>query len=104
MYMSMNTNSPLITEQYSIANARRNLPSLVRSAQDGTAVELTRHGKPVAVLIGRREFDELTSGRRSFTEAWNAFTESVDLAELALDPDDLLKNVRDDSPGRDVRL
>ena len=102
--MSMNTNRPVIAEQYSIANARRHLPSLVRSAQDGTAVELTRHGKPVAILIGRQEFDRLTSGRRSFSEAWRAFAEGVDLAELALDLDDLLKDVRDDSPGRDVRL
>ncbi len=104
MYMFMNMNRPLVTEQYSIADARRNLPGLIRSAQHGTAVELTRRGKPVAVLIGRREFDRLTSGRRSFSEAWSAFAESVDLADLALDPDELLEGVRDNSPGRDVRL
>jgi len=40
-------------EQHSIAEARSNLPDLIKKAEAGTAVELTRRGEPVAVLIGR---------------------------------------------------
>ena len=40
-----------ITDRQSIAEARRNLPSLIREAESGKAVELTRRGEPVAVLI-----------------------------------------------------
>ena len=93
-----------MTEQHSIADARRNLPTLVRDAENGKAVELTRRGEPVAVLIGRREFKRLTAGRPTFTEAWRGFAESVELPELALDPDELFGDAREDGAGRDVRL
>ena len=43
-----------MARQHSIAEARSSLPSLVREAESGKAVELTRRGEPVAVLIGRR--------------------------------------------------
>ncbi|MXY68731.1 MAG: type II toxin-antitoxin system Phd/YefM family antitoxin [Acidobacteriia bacterium] len=42
-----------------MAEARRNFPSLVREAENGRAVRITRRGKPVAVLIGGREFERL---------------------------------------------
>ena len=93
-----------MTEQHSIADARRNLPTLVRDAENGRAVELTRRGQPVAVLIGHREFRRLTSGRKSFCDAWRGFAASVELKELALDPDELFGDVRDLGAGRDVRL
>ena len=90
--------------QHSIADARRNLPTLVRDAENGKAVELTRRGELVAVLIGRREFERLTSGRRGFAEAYDGFAQSVGLAKLALDPDELFGVGREKDGGRDVRL
>ena len=91
-------------ERYSIAEARRNLPALVRAAENGKAVELTRRGKPVAVLMGRLEFARLSSDRQGFAEAWSRFAASVELAELALDPDELFGDARAEGAGRDVRL
>jgi prevent-host-death family protein len=41
-----------VTERHSIAEARRNFLSLVHDAENGKAVEITRRGEPVAVLIG----------------------------------------------------
>ena len=93
-----------MTERHSIAEARRNLPSLVRDAENGKAVELTRRGEPVAVLIGHREFGRLTSGRRGFGDAYREFADAFELSELALDPDDLFGDVREVTAGRDVRL
>jgi prevent-host-death family protein len=93
-----------MSDRHSIADARSNLPRLVREAERGKAVELTRRGEPVAVLIGRRQFDRLTGRYRSFFDAYQEFTKRVDLAELAIDPDELFAGTRDDTRGRDVRL
>ena len=93
-----------MTDRYSIAEARRNLPTLVRTAESGTAVELTRHGEPVAVLVGQKAFERLAAGRRRFTEAYEAFERDTDLPTLALNPDEVFGTVRDVVPGRDVEL
>lgn len=93
-----------MTDSLSIADARRNLPTLIREAENGKAVELTRHGKPVAVLVGRRQYDQLTAGRHSFADAYRHFAQVTDLVELALDPDALFADTRESIPGRDIRL
>jgi len=93
-----------MTAQHSIAEARQKLPTLVRNAENGAAIELTRRGKPVAVLIGQREFVRLTSGGTRFSEAWHRFVQNADLAELALDPDELFREARPKDTGRDVHL
>ena len=57
-----------------------------------------------AMRIDRRRAESLTPGRRGFAEAYRDFLEEVDLASLALDPDALFKEARDEAKGRDVRL
>lgn len=93
-----------MSDRHSIAEARSNLPQLVREAESGKAVELTRRGEGVAVLIGRREYERLVTRSRRFSEAWDDFRHKVDLAELDIDPDQVFAEVRDDVPGRDVGL
>ena len=84
-----------MTDKYSIAGARRNLPKLVRVAEQGMTVELTRRGKPVAVSIGCKRFERLASSHRSFVTAYQVFTNESDLTELALDPDTLFARQRE---------
>lgn len=91
-------------EQHSIAEARSKLPQLVREAESGKAVELTRRGEGVAVLIGRKQYERLVARSRRFSEAYDDFLREVDLAELDIDSDDVFGSVRDDSPGRDPSL
>jgi prevent-host-death family protein len=93
-----------MAKQHSIAEARNNLPSLVRAAESGKAVELTRRGEPVAVLIGRRQYERLIMRHRRFSEAYREFTTEVDLEDLAIDPDELFGGARADIKGREVRL
>ena len=50
-----------MTDRHSIAEARRNLPALIREAENGKQVELTRRGEPVAMLISHQAFKYLTS-------------------------------------------
>ena len=91
-------------DRHSISEARSNLPRLVREAECGKAVELTRRGEAVAVLVGRRQYERLVGHHRSFFDAYEKFKKDVDLAELAIDPDELFASARDDARGRDVHL
>ena len=91
-----------MTQKHSIADARRNLPRLIREAEQGRTVELTRRGEAVAVIVGHRTLEQLASGRRGFAETYHEFSNTADLAALCLDPDELFEGVRDASPGHDV--
>jgi prevent-host-death family protein len=93
-----------VAKRHSIAEARAHLPSLVRKAESGEAVELTRRGEPVAVLIGRKQYMRLTSKHRRFVEAYEKFARDFDLAALGIDPDDVFSGARDETRGREVRL
>ena len=104
MYMKMYIEDCTMGDRHSIAEARSNLPKLVREAEHGKAVELTRRGEPVAILIGRRQFEWLTSGHRGFFEAYGRFRQRFDLPELDINPDELYGTVRDKARGRGVRL
>lgn len=93
-----------MAKQFSIAEARKSLPSLVRAAESGKAVVLTRRGESVAVLIGRQQYERLTLKHRGFSEAYEDFTRGIDLEELAINPDELFAGARNDSHGREVDL
>ncbi len=68
---------------------------LVRKAESGTTVELTRSGKCVAVLAGLKQCERLVPASRRFSEAWDEFSKNHDLASLAIDPDEVFAGVRD---------
>ena len=63
----------LVTKEYSIADARRNLPDVVNAVEAGTEVRLTRRGRPVAVVVSVGEYDRLRQKRVSFAEALGEF-------------------------------
>lgn len=92
-----------MTRRYSVAEARAHLPSIIEQAEAGETVELTRRGRPVAVVLSREEFERLRSKRPSFGDAYRAFRELHGLAEIGLDRD-FVAAVRDRSPGRQVKL
>jgi prevent-host-death family protein len=92
-----------MSEQHSIADASSHLDELVRKAEEGEEIELTREGEAVAVLIGRREHEQRNGvPRRTFAEALEEFRRSVDLTELRAD--EVWGDVRDPDPGRDIDL
>jgi len=59
-------------KQFSIAEAKNKLPTIIHSVEKGPSVELTRRGKPVAVLLSIQEYERLS---RKYTGFWNAFSE-----------------------------
>ena len=77
MYIWMKIADEPMSDRHSIAEARRNLPALIREAENGKEVELTRRGEPVAMLISHRAFKHLTSIRRGFVAAYRDFTSTL---------------------------
>ncbi len=49
---------------YSVAEARQNLARLIRTAEHGRAVRITRRGQPVAVLLSASEYLALSGESR----------------------------------------
>jgi len=101
MYIFMYTDD--MPRQYSIADARSNLPHIVDQAEAGIEVELTRRGLPVAVVVSRRTFDRLREKRGQFSEAYQRFLERFSLDEIGFDLGELA-STRDKTAGRRVRL
>jgi prevent-host-death family protein len=93
-----------VPRKHSIADARSNLPQLIRDAEAGKSVELTRRGEGVAVLIGWRQYERLQARSRPFSEAWDDFSREFSPAKLKIDPDEVFGGVRDRDPGRDSGL
>ena len=89
-----------MTKQYSIAQARNSLPSIVHEVEGGRSIELTRRGKPVAVVMSLRDFRDLTAGRRDFGAALAAFRATTDPRELGFTDEDFT-GLRDHTRGRD---
>lgn len=90
-------------QSYSIAAARANLPTLIDQVEAGVAVELTRRGKGVAVMISVVEYQRLRSKRTGFQDVYQKFLKKHSLAEVGLEKD-FARKLRDRSPGRKVDL
>jgi len=74
-----------MAKRYSIAEARSNLPTIVDDVEAGQEIELTRRGKPVAVVMSLREFARLRGERPPFGDAYRRFLQTHALSEVGLD-------------------
>jgi prevent-host-death family protein len=101
MYISMYTGT--MSRKYSIAEARSRLPRIVDQAESGVEVELTRRGRPVAVLVSLREFERLRGKRLHFGDAYRKFLKTHSLQEIGVD-DDFAASTRDRTTGRKASL
>lgn len=91
-----------MTKRYSIAEARADLAQIVDEAVAGAEVELTRRGKPVAVVVSRQHLDRLRSERPTFAEAYRRFLDRYPLD--GIDADEVFGGLRDEGAGRPVDL
>lgn len=95
---------PGMSRKYTLAEARSRLPTIVDEAEAGEAIELTRRGKPVAVVVSHREFERLLRGNRpSFGSAYDSFLEHHPLEGSGVDAD-FAVSTRDHSHGRKVPM
>lgn len=85
----------------SIADARDALARLVHEAEAGTPVELTRRGKPVAVVLGIEDYRRLLEPRASVAEVLERVRLEHDVEHLEIDPDEVWAGVRAVEAGRE---
>ena len=52
-----------------IAEAKNNLSQLIHQLETGEAIHLTRHGKPVAVLISEHQYQRVIGANNSLNSA-----------------------------------
>lgn len=90
-------------KQFSIAAAKNKLPSIIHDVEEGTAVELTRRGKPVAVVMSKQAYEQLTRKKEGFWNALANFRKDM-LQEDAEIQDSDFNGLRESSGGREVDL
>lgn len=90
----------MAARQYSIAEARNRLPAIVHDTEKGTRIELTRRGKPVAVLMSIKDYGRLARARPDPWTALEHFRTTHDLEDL--DAESVFADTRDGEPGREV--
>jgi prevent-host-death family protein len=93
----------VVPKRYSIAEARSNLASIVDQAEAGQEIELTRRGKPVAVVVSLRELERLRGERVPFGDAYRRFLKVHPLRDVGVE-EDVFERARDRGPGRKVSL
>ena len=91
-----------MSNSYSIAEAKDQLPRLVHEAEGGLPVEITRRGRRVAVLLSTDAYARLAEIAPSL---WQGICElRADYRVAEMDDDGAPDAVRDHAPGRAVRL
>jgi prevent-host-death family protein len=87
----------------SVAEARQHFARLIKRAQQGKTIEITRRGEPVAVLLSAAEYSAITGERASFMDATRQVRERLGVDDLDIGNSDF-EGLRDQSPGREVAL
>jgi prevent-host-death family protein len=93
-----------MAKKYSIAEARDNLAAIVHELENDKAIEITRRGLPVAVMISKEKYDRMLAPSTGFWDAYKAFAAEVNLAELDIQPSEVFGGLRESTPGRLVDL
>ena len=89
--------------QFSIAEAKSKLTAIIHSVEDGPLVKLTRHGKPVAVLLSIREYEQLAKNKAGFWSALTKFRSILEKENIKISDADF-EDLRDTSTGRKREL
>ena len=93
----------MASTKVSVAEARQNFARLIKRAEHGNAIEITRRGEPVAVLLSASEYAAIIGERSSFIEATRQVRDRMGVEELGIGDADF-DGLRDRSPGREVSL
>ncbi len=88
-------------KRVSVAEAKNHLPALLHDAESAP-IEIVRRGRPVAVLVSRATYDRLRGKSEGMWTALQHFRATHDLE--ALDVANAFEGVRDQSPGRPVKI
>ena len=90
-------------KQFSIAEAKDKLPSIIHYIEKGPYVELTRRGKPVAVLLSIQEYKRLSREYTGFWQALSVFRQNSHGKDVEIIDVDF-EGLRDPSAGREIEF
>jgi len=82
-----------------IAEAKNNLSQLIYQLESDEPIHLTRHGKPVAVMLSESNYQKLTQKNKGLFQAIQQWRSQLD-GDSALTETEL-KNLRAASQGRE---
>lgn len=91
-------------------DAKNRLTDIVRQVENGTPVELTRHGKPVVAIVGIEQYRTMERQLRGFSTACNRYRAewAQELSEEAAESEnnygDPFGGIREGDEGRSVEL
>ncbi|HAP42587.1 MAG: hypothetical protein A2087_11270 [Spirochaetes bacterium GWD1_61_31] len=84
--------------------AKNRLTDLVRQTEHGPPIEITRHGQPVAMLMGIEQYRQVEARTRGFASALELFRADCAASLQAQDATDPFADLRDQTSGREPRL
>lgn len=88
--------------EYSIAEGNSNFAKIIREAEGKGPVKIMRRGKPIAVVLSVEEYQRLAGTNNDWWSAYLRWRSQVDWSVMTNDDiDEVFKDVRDKSPGRD---
>ena len=90
-------------DQFSIAEAKNKLPSIIHYVEKGPNVKLTRRGKPVAILLSIHEYERLSRKYSGFWNALSQFRQNIKDEDVKITNRDF-EGLRDKGVGRKVTL
>ena len=88
---------------YSIGDAMNPSTELVQEAERHEPIEITRRGRPVAVLLSIQNYQRLQNARRGFADTYDAFRREHDVTTLDIEPG-MFDDMRAQDSGRPVEL
>jgi prevent-host-death family protein len=86
----------------SVSDARARLRAILDDVQSGKEVQLTRRGRPVAVVLSTQVIEALRSPRSNFRDAYRRFLGRHKPEAIGLEADSF-DSLRDRGPGRRAR-
>lgn len=90
-----------MTSTYSFAEATALLGEMVERAEAGQRVEITRHGKTIAILSNPTEQTGSPSQEPDFWSSYERFRATHYLSEVAIDPTEIFASNQDSAPDRE---
>ena len=93
----------MAANKVSVAEARQHFARLIKRAQQGKTIEITRRGEPVAVLLSASAYSAITGEASSFIDAMSRVRKRLGVDELEIG-DAEFEGLRGESPGREISL
>jgi prevent-host-death family protein len=82
-----------------VVEAKNKLPSIIHEVEQGSIVEITRHGKAVAIVVGQKDYERLKEKGQGFWVTLGKMRNLLSSEGIVFEESDFL-NLRDPSTGR----